>query len=851
MNVKTTLGLAVALIVLVVAFVVVPDRGPSQDSAATPDANSLEQPLLDPEFGDPVEITVQRRGQPAMRMELVKGEDDLDDRWTITEPFEANATKWMIEGVLRQLKGAKIQLTYKPGDAGAVTVAQADLEDPRQRVTLTNAEGVTVEVSVGKAASDASTYARLGTADEVHVVTPTLKDLLKKELTEYRDLVLFEFDKAEVTRVEVTQAADGDSQRYVLTKTDDKWVFEEPFKARATQRKVTDLINTLSRLRAAKWADDGTTPRSVFGLENPARTVSVTVEHREEPEPDPEDEAKSDEVDSEEVESDEDAEEQDGASDDGEQETAEEPKPEPVITSTVYTLHISDRAPVGDDNKVYIQKAGDTAVATLNKSTGNKFSVKVADWRDMKLINAPVVTANKVTLTNASGTTTFERSGSSWYLADRDENADSAKVRDLLKKLNLLEARAFIDHPESEGDPYGLATPQATIEISMPGQPDLERLDVGAYTDEQTKRMVYVQRQGSSAVAKVRVDDIGALFESAIAFLDRQIFDIPVQNIDEITLLGIEPSTQRPFGIALTRTDDGFGITSPAQMPTDSDRALELAESLANLTAVEVVADGGLDDDYGLLTPNVTAVIRFTVPSPDGGGAEESASEDDEDADDDADEDADADDDANEDADEDDDADEDAEDAPAPSSSESRKLLVADHDGVVYAKRGDRDTVYRIERSVYEQLIAEYHSSELLDFQESQATSVTVTTPAGTTRFEKRDDTWVFTAEADLPIDRKKVESLVAQIRNIKSQRYIAYQAELADFGLDEASRAMTIEVHDEDGSVGAIWIASEGSEHDPDKRVYAALADSQDVFLLPSDVLDRFLIKIEDYEAP
>ena len=123
--------------------------------------------------------------------------------------------------------------------------------------------------------------------------------------------------------------------------------------------------------------------------------------------------------------------------------------------------------------------------------------------------------------------------------------------------------------------------------------------------------------------------------------------------------------------------------------------------------------------------------------------------------------------------------------------AEHYTLRVGEHDDKVYATRGD-GIIFQVESKLLDLLRAEQHEPAILQFEQSQVISVTVTEPDGTTHtFSKLDDQWQYTPEPDLPIDAKKITDLLLRIADLKTERYVFYgTVDLPAFGLDTPWRS-------------------------------------------------------------
>jgi len=192
--------------------------------------------------------------------------------------------------------------------------------------------------------------------------------------------------------------------------------------------------------------------------------------------------------------------------------------------------------------------------------------------------------------------------------------------------------------------------------------------------------------------------------------------------------------------------------------------------------------------------------------------------------------------------------------------SQTYDLLVTEHEGKVYARRGDQQTIYELTPDVLATLREEYRTPELFSFQDSQAAAVTAFDNQGRPMtFRKEGDGWQCTASPDLPIDPKKVTNLLLQIKDIKTDRYVSLAAEdLSAFGLDQPWRSVTVEL--EGGATVGLLISERQCEKDKEHRHFGMLKDAASasagttpagVFLLPSDALTRCTMELAEFEAP
>lgn len=854
MNFKTTLVLALVLVVaLGILYLAGTGEQPPSTPPTAPTTLLEDRPLIAEDFGEVLEVVCKRRDGQEWRFERQADEDDLGRaQWNMSAPLEVKATAWQIDGIVRKLKQLKYQIKYAPGSAGAVTAAQAGLEGAPSAVTLEAQSGATVTVEIGKDLSDRESYVRLAGAEDIYVVSPNLHNLLRKKAIEYRDQQLADFTAEHVKGVEIVdRPEEGEPVIYTLVRSDAGWTFETPSKASAVKDKIDAVVQSLSALRVTEWVEAEAADPSVFGLGEEGVTIRATIEEPVEKE----EEADQDEEQAEESQQEETQEES------PEPESPNEAEPEPIIRE--FVVHLSRRSPLGQDTKVYVCRGDDRAVGTITKTVADRLMPNLSEWQDLRLTTAAVTSADRIELTTPQGGATFEKEQGKWVDAGGGEVVDGEAVSSLLSQLKNLKARSFVPLEGESTASFGLDEPQAVIRLNVPGLPEAESFAVGGYTDAKTRRLVHVRHKQADSVAKVRVADVSELIRPPAEYRDRTIFDLKPDEIEQVTISRPDDLIDGVFAFTLARVEGDLRMIAPAPAKTSAEQVKKLAAALGKLKARRVVpatdpAQYGLDPPAITCRithqpPEITKYIEVPVkPEQEEGAAAEAA----EGAQDRLDRSS-----------EEPIGNEAVEEAPATRPADKPKtklktekykppaevyeLSISEHDQKVYAKRGDRPTIYEVARSLLKQLQAEYHDPVIFDFQESQAVSVTAPDAEGSpVELRKVDDQWQSTAEPDLPIDPKKVADLLLRIKDLKTERFIAYgAADLAAYGLDQPWRSLVLELEDQT-EVGLV-VSPGRCEKDADKRHYAAVRGGADIFLLPDDAVERFVIDLAEFEAP
>jgi len=829
MNFRTTLYLAVCLVVVLAIVWFSGTETPQTGGPVQPPTELLaETSLIPDDFGRVVKLACQAHDQ----QEAWRFERPSDPReaalksWQMLAPFEVAASEYKVDNIVRKLTSLKYKVRYAAGEG--LTAQGAGLEPPQAVVTLENKEGRSIGVEIGREISDSETYVRLAGAADIYVVSPGLDKLLGDKAVEYRDQNVFDIQADQVKRLEITHRPEqGEPETYILVRSETGWTFESPVKAKAVKENIDRIANQLASLRMSSWIEGEPDDLKLFGLEAPAITVQATVEEQPEPSPAPD-------------EDDEDAAEQDDA------EAEEEPaEPEPVIR--LITLHLSRRSPIGEDNKVYSRREGDPAVGVVIKGVADRMTPDMTEWREMRLTTVPVTEADRIELATPLGQGIFLLQQGQW-VQDSGEALDGETVAGLLKQLSELKAVNFVP---LEGAPaeYGFDAPQAEIRLNVPGEPEPERITVGRHTDLQTRRLVFVRRNDSESIAKVRLADVHKLIRSPVEYQDRTILAIAEDQITRLEITRPDELSGGRFTFALARQEGEFRLVEPVVADAAADEVRKLTETLSKLQAVKVLPDPqpsrfGLDDPAFVCRitrqpPTITRYVQVeaeeTPPEEQEPDSAERAGHEQADQ-------ADA-----------------AKDEPAEPKLRSEQytppaeeytLRLNPHGDSVLAMREDGPAIYEVARTVMNLLKAEFHDRAIFAFEESQVVSVSVVEPGGAGHgFRRVDEGWEYAVEPDLPLDPKKITSLLLRIKDLKTHRYVAFGSEdLAAYGLDTPGR--TVRVTLEDGSEQGLIVSERVCDQDRQKRRYAARTGSDDVFLLADSEIERFRIDLAEFEA-
>ena len=763
MKTNTTVLLAVVLGGLVLGFFALQASPPSQSDALTPlsrQTADTTQDLITDKLGDVVKVSVVKKGHQPWLFEKKSREGEAGTaKWRMTSPFDVKVVSWEVDRFGRELGRLQYELSYEPGQEGALSAADAGLEPPQATVTLTDADGKTVTVEIGNAASQRETYVRLAGTGVICVGQSNLRTLFKSTPIEYRDRQVWNFSPEHAVRVEIEdRSSETAPTSYVFAKDGSRWMIEAPVSARGTE-KIAEMVTTISRLRVAKWHEDAKDRLAVYGLEPAALTIRVTVEE-------PAIVADDDDADS--------------------------PPAPPTIV--VYEFHVADRTPIGEVTQTYARVGEESVVATISKVVADKLRPNLSQWREMRITTADVDRATRIELTVEGASTTLVKKDDDWTFEGDGGAAEAVQATALLTAVKNLEAVVFVEVSSGDVSSFGLTPPRAEVRLTVPGVEGAERIAVGGYTDESTKRMVYVRRNDLMSIAKVRVATVEALLRSPSDYRDRTIFAIPAGTVQSVSLTASNRFTEDRVGLAFEREGDGWRMTVPVTAAVRSGRLDSLVKVLSSLRAEAIAADSGEATAYGLHAPTVS--VKLTTET-----------------------------------------------------EESFDLSVTEHEGSYYAMRSGLPSIYAVDQSFYDRLFEEFRSEKVLAFDDTEVTRFSIRRGAQTHTFVREGEGWTYAAETDLPLDAAKVDNLLLQIRDLKTNRFVVHNgSETVAYGLGAPEYEVTVSI---DGADPQVLLVSPRKSHVATEPGYFASTKGQPgVYLLTADTLERIAVDLDTLEA-
>ncbi|MBN1344117.1 MAG: DUF4340 domain-containing protein [Phycisphaerae bacterium] len=788
MNVKTTMALAVILIVGVGAFLIFgPDKPAGQD-ASTKETDQKAKPLY--ELAQLVKFEVEAPGKPKLvfTKPLKEGKSDEYEDWQMVEPIKSKATNWEVNSFADKFKSPKYKEEFTPGQGGFPSEDKISLAKPKAVITVTDAKGASRKVELGdRVFGGEQTYIKISGEPKAYIAEVDVREDLKKDAKKFRSKDLFDFDKSKAVQVEVTDSG----KTYTIIKGEgDKWVIE-PIKAPADKAKIDSLISDIRYLRAEEFVEDAPKNLAAFGLDKPKTSIKVTIEDKIE---------KKDE--------------KAGGEDKPTTTQAEEKKFE--IKRSDHVVQFGGASDLKGDK--FFCKLGDQPwVVSVTKATYEKVQPKLDQWRDSKVTQAKVLDAEKIALTVGGGTLTLVKKEGSWKRDDaKGGKAEESAVTDLLNGLKDLKAQSWVDDPKDVKE-YGLDKPRAEIVLSIKGQPGVERIVVGG--DTKSGLLTYVHEAASKSIAVVKLDAAKKLLVPALSYQDRTVQKFVKSRADRIELAGKDGT------VVLTKAKGAWKMDRPVSAEADTDAVNDLLSNLGSLKARQIAGEGD-PAKFGLDKPELTVTVQVQAPpkakpkpttSQASTSSQAAASK---------------------------------PAATKPASTQASKpdvyvLKVTKKDDKVYACVPKSKLIHELDKAVYNALTAETHERKPLKFETSEAVAVDVVGGEKPLKFAKKDDKWSYVPDPYLAIDEKKVTDLLSALRDLKVERYVSYGAkDLKAFGLDKPELTVTVKTKDKTFEM----LLSAADKDGKRKAALKAASGAMKVFVVGKGDVGKFAKKIGDF---
>jgi hypothetical protein len=212
-------------------------------------------------------ITIQN-GEETIRLKA-----DGDD-WKMIAPWNDDADIGVIDQLLDALQGLHSDdfiTDLGRGEKKREILKEFGLNKPRLRLRL-EGKKMPGELQFGQdTAVQGECYLRVGDDDAVYVVSNDLKNIVSKKAEDYRDHRMTPFLTTLISRA-ILRVSGGEIE---LSREQDNWFLQRPIKARANNDAVVDLFTKMNQTQIARFISDEKAGAATFGIDSPARAVTL------------------------------------------------------------------------------------------------------------------------------------------------------------------------------------------------------------------------------------------------------------------------------------------------------------------------------------------------------------------------------------------------------------------------------------------------------------------------------------------------------------------------------------------------------------------------------------------------
>ena len=520
-------------------------------------------------------VAVDRSGTDAVTIRNSEGSLQLkkapDGNWLIEAPVKDHADSLAISTLFTSLESLRME-PLPAGKGGGL----AEYGLTKGDVSIKVSGKDSFELLIGKeTAVEGKVYMRVEGKDLAYVASKDLRDQATKSIKDWRDRKLSDLTATQVNKVGI-KTAKGE---FEAGKTSNHWSLTRPFKGRADDQKLTDLISNATTPRIEDFIAD-TKDLGAFGLNEPRATITFHADGVKEPvvlqigNP-----KKTDKP----------------------EEKKDESKPEPATPA----------APAF----VYVKLSNRDGVFTVPAAIESLISTQPNDLRDQSLMRVQTDLVDRITLeAPGRGKIVLGRNGEEWVRKiekQTDVPVNGGAANKLLSDLTTMKVTRFVADVAGDLKQYGLDAPVATVTLSSystegtpetkPGDRPLAKLMLGKFEGDAG----YAKLDDEPFIVAVPASLLEEIWTDPLQWQDLKIQELKSEDVAsfEITRAG-QPA------LAFDRDKDRKWKLAKGDGTVSQAAAESLVNTLANLRAVRW-AGATAAAAQGLEKPNV--LITFTL----------------------------------------------------------------------------------------------------------------------------------------------------------------------------------------------------------------------------------------------
>ena len=514
--------------------------------------------LFDFTAADVAKIDIDNQGKP-FALEQDKG------TWRLAQPVKAEADSLKVEqlaGDLGRLEAVEyVNQTPKKDDLESlyglgkpplvVKIEFTDNKKPPQVLRIGKSRG-------GKGGYFAQLADGADGTAPVFAINADIHKELTRDALSYRPLTLWQLLPEDIVSLRIHKAG---QKEYTLTRSGGAWKIGGPFEANALADAVQKMANELGSPKAESYKAHEAKNLAEYGLDKPARTVSVRGK--------------------------------DGAE---------------------HTLLIGKSTAEGASVR-YAKREKDPAILEVGDALVRAADRGALELLDPTLLHLDAAKLERMRSKSADSSLTLEKKGDAWRVAESPAGAypaDTEVAASIGYLWSNLRAERFADYGAGVNwAKYGLDKPAVTVKAES------RKADGGA-TEEHTVELGK-EVEGQPGSHYVRVDKgagVAVLPPELTRLLERTYLDYVNRDVLKFDAAAVA-ALQRHMGpnvLEIVRKDDAWEIAKPATDKADDKGMQQLLDQLGSLRADRIAAYPARDKDlkpFGLDAPSAILTIQL------------------------------------------------------------------------------------------------------------------------------------------------------------------------------------------------------------------------------------------------
>ena len=212
--------------------------------------------------------------EEVISISLVRGDGSIvlkkeNGGWKLVDPIEAEADEEAVDGLASELSSTQVERSLEPD---SVDWKDYGLEDPNLKISMGLKDGRSLDLELGdKDFNQASVFGRIPHLAKVLVLPTLLHTAVDKELFDFRDKSVLDFDREQVREVRIRAGR----KAYRLQKEGEDWSIREPIQARADRSEIRSLLSDLEFARVEEFLERGAGGLRTYGLNAPSSRVDL------------------------------------------------------------------------------------------------------------------------------------------------------------------------------------------------------------------------------------------------------------------------------------------------------------------------------------------------------------------------------------------------------------------------------------------------------------------------------------------------------------------------------------------------------------------------------------------------